>query len=218
MKRVSLLAFALFASAAAQAVTVTWDDPIALGAGEAFTAVVKITAVEGQSLNDLIANSATQQGSSLKTLLQITGTEGTPTAQFNIWPSNAWVLEASGNMKNTNGTEHRVGNIPKGTGDSITLHLSGQINAEGTSMTLNVYYEEANSGTTMTWTSTTFTGAWTGATILPDAATDDAVSAELAFVDDQYREGNDLKAIPEPTALALLALGVAGAALRRTLR
>lgn len=210
----------------AQAVTVQWDG-VTLGAGSEFTTVLKITST-GKSLNDLL-DASTAGSNGLTTLLTLSNSEGgTATAQFNVWKSNnqAWTIEAEGSMKNGSGdgnygTTHQLGTIPPGTGDSITLFLSGKVNADGNSMTLSAYYGENGSkpqGTTMIWNAS-FSGKWDTLTVFPDVSEADmtgtTVSVEEVFADDTYRTPADLKLLPEPTALALLALGVAGVALRR---
>lgn len=208
----------------AQAVTVQWDG-VTLGAGSEFTTVLKITST-GKSLNDLLGAS-TAGSNNLTTLLTLTG-DNAPTAQFNVWKDpNAWIIEAEGSMKNGSeggdyGTIHQLGSIPKGTGDSITLFLSGKVNADGNSMTLSAYYGENGSkpqGTTMIWNANFANGSWSTLTVFPNVSEADmtgtTVSVEEVFADDTYRTPADLKLLPEPTALALLALGVAGAALRR---
>ena len=207
----------------AQAVTVDWDG-VTLGANAEFTTVLKITASGTKSLNDLLGAS-TAGSNNLTTLLTLTG-DNAPTAQFNVWknPSYAWTVEAASSMKNGSGdgvygTTHQLGSIPPGTGDSITLFLSGKVNADGNSMTLSAYYGENSSnhqGTTMIWNAS-FSGKWDTLTVFPDVSdmTGATVSVEEVFADDTYRTPADLKLLPEPTALALLALGVAGVALRR---
>ena len=209
----------------AQAVTVDWDG-VTLGANAEFTTVLKITASGTKSLNDLLGAS-TAGSNNLTTLLTLTG-DNAPTAQFNVWknPSYAWTVEAASSMKNGSGdgvygTTHQLGSIPPGTGDSITLFLSGKVNADGNSMTLSAYYGENGSkpqGTTMIWNAS-FSGKWDTLTVFPNVSEADmtgtTVSVEEVFADDTYRTPADLKLLPEPTALALLALGVAGVALRR---
>ena len=210
----------------AQAVTATWNG-VTLGANAEFTTVLQITATGDKSLNDLLGAS-TAGDNGLTTLLTLTG-DNAPTAQFNVWknPSYAWTVEAEGYMKNgsgdgDSGTTHRLGSIPEGTGNTITIFLSGKVNAEGNSMTLSAYYGENGSnhqGTTMIWNADFANGSWSTLTVFPNVSDTDmtgtTVSVEQLFADNVYREPADLQALPEPTALALLALGVAGVALRR---
>ena len=210
----------------AQAVTATWNG-VTLGANAEFTTVLQITASGDKSLNDLL-DASTAGSNNLTTLLTLTG-DNAPTAQFNVWknPSYAWTVEAASSMKNGSGdgvygTTHRLGSIPEGTGDSITLFLSGKVNADGNSMTLSAYYGENSSkhqGTTMIWNANFANVSWSTLTVFPNVSEADmtgtTVSVEQLFADNVYREPADLQALPEPTALALLALGVAGVALRR---
>ena len=210
----------------AQAVTVQWDG-VTLGANAEFTTVLKITASGTKSLNDLLGVS-TVGSNDLTTLLTLSGTD-TPTAQFNVWkdPDHAWTIEAEGSMKNGSGddnygTTHQLGSIPQDTGDSITLFLSGKVNAEGDSMTLSAYYGETRSkpqGTTMIWNADFANGSWDTLTVFPNVTESDmagtTVNVEQLFADGTYRTPDEMKLLPEPTALALLALGVAGVALRR---
>ena len=209
----------------AQAVTVNWDG-VTLGANAEFTTVLKITA-SGKSLNDLLGAS-TAGTNDLTTLLTLSSTD-TPTAQFTVWkdPEHAWTVEAEGSMKNGSGddnygTTHQLGTIPAGTGDSITLFLSGKVNAEGDSMTLSAYYGETGSkpqGTTMIWNADFANGSWATLPVFPNVTESDmagtTVNVEQLFADGTYRTPDEMKLRPEPTAVALLALGVAGVALRR---
>lgn len=117
------------------------------------------------------------------------------------------------------GTSQSLGKIPPGTGSTITLLLSGKVNADGNGMTFSAYYKENNggnggTGVTFAWNGD-FSGKWDTLTLFPDATEDTAGVGVDVWVDSVYRDNAQLAALPEPTALALLALGVAGLALRR---
>ena len=214
MRKMLLAAMVVATVGAAQAVTVKWNKEIPLGAGAAFTASISI-ASSSTSLNSLIGTSNTNGLADLVTLLKLSGT-GASDLQVNVWRSNAWVVETDKSMA---GSSQSLGKIPPGTGSAITLLLSGKVNADGNGMTFSAYYKENNggnggTGVTFTWNGD-FTGKWDTLTLFPDATEDTAGLGVDVWVDSVYRDNAQLAALPEPTALALLALGVAGLALRR---
>lgn len=62
---------------------------------------------------------------------------------------------------------------------------------------------------------THWTGGWTGSDITLDTLTFTTATNGTLYLAAGAATGEDFALLPEPTALAVLALGVAGAALRR---
>ena len=213
MRKMLLAAMVAATVGVAQAVTVSWNKEISLGAGAAFTASISI-ASSSTSLNSLVETSNTNGLADLVTLLKLSGTDASD-LQVNVWrASNGWVVETDKAMA---GTSQNLGKIPPGTGSTITLLLSGKVNADGNGMTFSAYYKENSSGAegvTFTWNGD-FSGKWDTLTLFPDATGDTSGVGVNVWVDSVYRDNAQLAALPEPTVLALLALGVAGLALRR---
>ncbi len=215
MKKTMFALAAMMMVASMQAVTMNWDKSIALGANAEFSVAVTINA-GATTLNSLIGSSPTNGLDNLMTLLTISGTD-VSTLQTNVWRNSAgWQVELDKAMRDT-GKSTAIGNIPPGAVNSLTLFFSGKVNEDATSMTFSAYYGGHNNhaGATVTWNGD-FSGTWDTLTLYPGISNDSADDVTVSvYTDNVYRTPAELALLPEPTVLALLALGVAGIALKR---
>lgn len=204
MKRIVLAAIAALLVYAAQAVTVSWEKqasgangtfaiPSAFGLGSTYAAVVS-----GGQLPAV---------NSYQTLLMVQSQNNTHQIRLKVAHDGTFAYETkNGGTWSTVGFENSPTLSPEGKQVvAFTLGAEGAVTfyaGETVLGTLTLF-----EGTTPTWT-TVFYGK--------EPASGNRFSGTIdVFLTNDTVSGKDIAALPEPTALALLALGVAGLALRR---
>ena len=103
--------------------------------------------------------------------------------------------------------------MPTGTISEITLTLSGSVDADGKfgAITFEIAYNGNGLGVkTQDWSAKDGVGSWDSLTVL--GARGEPIDGLTITVESEV---SPWATIPEPTALALLALGVSALALRR---
>ena len=202
MKKFLLLAFAACLTFAAQAVTMSWnttgnytfDNAVTFKEGYSYTLTVDFSKSESGNYINSIIGTFTNSGN--PRLFQINGENGSNLI-VDIVPSGAWWTGGGVNDGNwSNWT-----NIPEGNLAEMIFTITGTGTANGTLNNLTISYN----GATHTFNSGLSVGALSSIDILPVSGEAISLNTTLTVTE----------TVPEPTALALLALGVAGLALRR---
>lgn len=202
MKKLMLLAFTACLAFVAQAVTYSWtstgsfsfDNAVTFKDGHTYTLTVDISKSEtGDYINSII-------GSFINTgnprLFKINGA-GNTNLIVDIVPSGAWWTGGGVNGGNWNNWTY----LPTGDLTSMIFTITGTGTANGTLNNLTIAYN----GATHTFDSSLSVGALSSIDILPVSSSALPLNTTLTVTE----------TVPEPTALALLALGVAGLALKR---
>ena len=219
MKKTLLTAaFAALALSAAHAVTVEWDAIDNYTAGDLGTLSPAIAASGEDTVTAgaiRVVASFTDDGTKGKSLLSI-GNEGTPNSSPTVWLSGNDLRFGVGSHEEDQLADRSISQLT----DSDKHELVLAVERSGTTMTVSFFvdgveiYNYANLTVSENWTLNQFV---LGNKVSLDEATQglDISGAEVAFAEASIADIRTAYSVPEPTALALLALGVAGVALRR---
>ena len=219
MKKTLLTAaFAALALSAAHAVTVDWDAIEGYTTGSLGSLPSAIAASgEGTVTAGAIrvVASFTDDGTKSKSLLSI-GNEGTPKSSPTVWLRGNELHLGVGDYEATELADRSISQLT----DSDKHELVLAVERSGTTMTVSFFvdgveiYNYANLTVSENWTLNQFV---LGNKVSLDEATQglSISDAQVAFAAASIADIRTAYSVPEPTALALLALGVAGVALRR---
>ena len=219
MKKLTLIALAFGLATAAQAGTASWQWNVNEKTHSLGDAALTLSAGCDFSLTLAFQSTST----SLHTLISETPISGTNTRFFSLngsgLPSpsmdlvkpggSAWHLD----FGVSGGPWTSSGGMPTGTIREITLTLSGSVDADGKfgTITFEIAYNGNGLGAkTQDWSDKDGVGSWDSLTVL--GARGEPIDGLTITVESEV---SPWATIPEPTALALLALGVSALALRR---
>lgn len=219
MKKLTLIALALALATSAQALSTSWKWDVNEKTHSLGDAALTLSAGCDFSLTLAFQSTST----SLHTLISETPISGTNTRFFSLngsgLPSpsmdlvkpggSAWHLD----FGVSGGPWTSSGGMPTGTIREITLTLSGSVDEEGKcgTITFEIAYNGNGLGAkTQDWSAKDGVGSWDSLTVL--GARGEPIDGLTITVESEV---SPWATIPEPTALALLALGVSALALRR---
>ena len=219
MKKLTLIALALALATSAQALSTSWKWDVNEKTHSLGDAALTLSAGCDFSLTLAFQSTST----SLHTLISETPISGTNTRFFSLngsgLPSpsmdlvkpggSAWHLD----FGVSGGPWTSSGGMPTGTIREITLTLSGSVDADGKfgTITFEIAYNGNGLGAkTQDWSDKDGVGSWDSLTVL--GARGEPIDGLTITVESEV---SPWATIPEPTALALLALGVSALALRR---
>ena len=219
MKKLTLIALALGLATSAQALSASWqwnvnekthslgDAALSLSAGCDFSLILTFQSAS-TSLHTLI--SETPVSGSNTRFFTLNGS-GLPSPSMDLVKpgGSAWHLD----FGVSGGPWTSSGGMPTGTISEITLTLSGSVDADGKfgAITFEIAYNGNGLGVkTQDWSAKDGVGSWDSLTVL--GAREEPIDGLTITVESEV---SPWATIPEPTALALLALGVSALALRR---
>lgn len=219
MKKLTLIALAFGLATAAQAGTASWqwnvnekthslgDAALSLSAGCDFSLILTFQSAS-TSLHTLISETPV---SGYNTRFFTLNGSGLPSPSMDlVKPSgSAWHLD----FGVSGGPWTSSGGMPTGTISEITLTLSGSVDADGKfgAITFEIAYNGNGLGVkTQDWSAKDGVGSWDSLTVL--GARGEPIDGLTITVESEV---SPWATIPEPTAFALLALGVSALALRR---
>lgn len=219
MKKLTLIALAFGLATAAQAGTASWqwnvnekthslgDAALSLSARCDFSLILTFQSAS-TSLHTLISETPV---SGYNTRFFTLNGSGLPSPSMDlVKPSgSAWHLD----FGVSGGPWTSSGGMPTGTISEITLTLSGSVDADGKfgAITFEIAYNGNGLGVkTQDWSAKDGVGSWDSLTVL--GAREEPIDGLTITVESEV---SPWATIPEPTALALLALGVSALALRR---
>ena len=221
MKKTLLTAaFAALALSAAHAVTVKWDAIEGYTSGTLGTLPSAIAASGEDTVTAgaiRVVASFSDNGTKSKSLLSI-GNQDAAGSSPTVWlKGNELLLGIGGTQgSHTEGTDRSISQLTDGAKHELVL----AVERSGTTMNVSFFVDgveicsATNLAVSESWTLDQFV---LGNKVSMDEATQglSISDAQVAFAAASIDDIRTAYSVPEPTALALLALGVAGVALRR---